>query len=61
MFIRGNSRKPTPIPIYDPDVICQYCKKTRHMKESCYRLVGYPPNHPIHTNPIDLVSQGTIM
>ncbi|GKA32141.1 hypothetical protein Tco_0718508 [Tanacetum coccineum] len=25
-----------------------YCKKEGHHKEECYKLLGYPPGHPLH-------------
>ncbi|GJV47977.1 hypothetical protein Tco_1438189 [Tanacetum coccineum] len=29
-------------------IFCGYCKKERHPKEECYKLLGYPPGHPLH-------------
>jgi hypothetical protein len=29
-------------------VFCAYCKKEGHSKEECYKLLGYPPGHPLH-------------
>ena len=36
---RGNFRK---------GLFCAYCKKEGHSKEECYKLLGYPPGHPLH-------------
>ncbi|GJR09036.1 cysteine-rich receptor-like protein kinase 8 [Tanacetum coccineum] len=27
---------------------CTICKKEGHYREECYKIVGYPPSHPIH-------------
>jgi hypothetical protein len=29
-------------------IFCAYCKKEGHSKEECYKLLGYPPGHPLH-------------
>ncbi|GKE96436.1 cysteine-rich receptor-like protein kinase 8 [Tanacetum coccineum] len=29
-------------------IFCGYCKKEGHHKEECYKLLGYPPGHPLH-------------
>ncbi|GKA77186.1 hypothetical protein Tco_0783647 [Tanacetum coccineum] len=29
-------------------IFCGYCKKEGHPKEECYKLLGYPPGHPLH-------------
>ncbi|GJT05041.1 cysteine-rich receptor-like protein kinase 8 [Tanacetum coccineum] len=29
-------------------IFCGYCKKEGHPKEECYKLLGYPPSHPLH-------------
>lgn len=28
-----------------PNVICTYCKKPRHTKATCYKLIGYLSNY----------------
>ncbi|XP_069152699.1 uncharacterized protein [Solanum lycopersicum] len=28
---------------YDPNIFCDYCKRTEHMQAVCYKLHGYPP------------------
>lgn len=32
------------------DVTCQYCRKPDHSKDSCYRLVGFSFDHPLHNS-----------
>ncbi|TMW81216.1 hypothetical protein EJD97_011121, partial [Solanum chilense] len=27
------------------DLYCRYCKKTNHVKDNCYKLIGYPPHY----------------
>ena len=29
---------------------CSYCHSKGHLKEKCYKLVGYPSDHPYHPN-----------
>lgn len=29
---------------------CSYCHSKVHVKEKCYKLVGYPTDHPYHPN-----------
>ncbi|XP_073025307.1 uncharacterized protein [Primulina eburnea] len=31
---------------------CDYCKWTGHTKATCYKLVGYPPGHRLHGQPL---------
>ncbi|GKC42907.1 cysteine-rich receptor-like protein kinase 8 [Tanacetum coccineum] len=37
-------------------IFCSYCKKEDHPKEECYKILGYPPVHPLH-NKYQLPSQ----
>lgn len=39
MLIQAGSRR------YDPNVVCNYCKRKGHIKAECYKLKGYPRNH----------------
>ncbi|GJZ63297.1 cysteine-rich receptor-like protein kinase 8 [Tanacetum coccineum] len=29
-------------------IYCTNCKKEGHYREECYKIVGYPPGHPLH-------------
>lgn len=36
---------------HDRSVVeCSHCHIKGHTKEKCYKLVGYPPDHPFHPN-----------
>lgn len=33
---------------------CTYCNKEGHIRNECYKIVGYPPSHPLHNKYIPL-------
>lgn len=33
------------------DLECTYCKKTGHIRDRCFRLVGFPPKQPNSSGP----------
>lgn len=37
-------KKPFSPYSYDPNVVCDHCKRKGHTKTICFRLVGYPPD-----------------
>lgn len=39
-FVRSSFKK---------GIHCEHCKMEGHGKENCYKLIGYPAGHPIHT------------
>lgn len=38
------------ISTFKKRVLRTYCHKEGHAKEECYRIVGYPVNHPMYNN-----------
>lgn len=32
----------------NPRPSCDFCERTGHVKEKCYKLHGYPPGHKFH-------------
>ncbi|KAL9677169.1 hypothetical protein QQ045_005397 [Rhodiola kirilowii] len=41
-----------------PRLFCTPCQMTGHLKENCYKLIGYPPGHKLH-NGSESYKQGT--
>ncbi|XP_074342826.1 uncharacterized protein LOC141680522 [Apium graveolens] len=35
---------------FDSSMECSYCHGKGHLKEKCYKLIGYPADHPYHPN-----------
>ncbi|XP_015158930.1 uncharacterized protein [Solanum tuberosum] len=48
MYSRAGSSRPKRKynPNYNPNAFCDHCKLKGHYKVDCYKLIGYPPDHP---------------
>lgn len=38
------NRSPQRFPANRTNLFCTHCKKTNHIRENCYRLIGFPPD-----------------